>query len=90
MFTATRSFKPFASHSIGFSATRVFLLHALVMKRTGVQLRRGKVVEKEAVSHGSVAGTAMEEKGVGSWKPCLQCTKSKGQMRLQERISGRE
>ena len=33
------------------------------MKGTGGQLRRGKVVEKEAVSHGSVVGTAM-----GMWR----------------------
>ena len=80
IFTATGSFKPFASHSIGFSATRAFLRHVLVMKGTGGQPRRGKVIEKEAVSHGSVAGSAMLKGGVESWEPCLQCTESKDKL----------
>ena len=66
------------------------MLFRSVMKGTGGQLRRGKVVEKEAVSHGSVAGIAMGTGGVESWEPHLQYTKSKDKLRFQEIISGRE
>lgn len=42
------------------------------MNGIGGQLRGGKVIEKEAVSHVLVAGLTTGG-GVESWEPCLQC-----------------